>query len=51
MVLVLLGNDKAGGRVQANPKVTTHPRVVNVPDELEQKFPKILFLFVLLLVT
>lgn len=36
-VVMLLGNDLAGGREQA--KVTAPPQVTSVPDKREQQFP------------
>lgn len=38
-VTLLLGNDLAEGRVHATPRVTSHPQVISVPDDLEQSFP------------
>lgn len=40
-ITLLLGNELAGGRVHATLKVTLHPQVVDVPNELGQKYPDI----------
>ncbi|XP_073732325.1 uncharacterized protein [Misgurnus anguillicaudatus] len=37
----LLGNDLAGGKILVNPEVTTVPRVSEVPDEFQKKYPTV----------